>query len=333
MSQFRNLVFEGGGVRGIAYAGAVEEFERQGVLADIRRIAGTSAGAITAAILACGATSRDAMEILEHTDFKGFEDDSFGVLRDAARLLTEYGLFKGDVFAQWMKRQIASLADDPELTFGGLARLAQQPNTRFRGLYVVGTNLSLQEPRVFSADTTPDVPIWLAVRISMSIPLFFKSVAMGSDVFVDGGMTWNYPLDLFDDRKYLQNPNAFSPANYPTTYGPQHIYNKETLGLHLATKDEIRVEKQGQRRRPKPINNLGDYAVVLVDFMLEAANKAHLHENDWHRTVFIDTLGIKTTDFDLEQKEIAALAASGKACAQAYFTWFNNPANTPLNRV
>ena len=51
---FRNLVFEGGGVKGIAYAGALKELEKKGLLTSLQRVAGTSAGAITATLLAVG---------------------------------------------------------------------------------------------------------------------------------------------------------------------------------------------------------------------------------------------------------------------------------------
>lgn len=51
---YRNLVMEGGGIRGIAYGGALAELEKQGVLAGIQRVGGTSAGAIQAALLAVG---------------------------------------------------------------------------------------------------------------------------------------------------------------------------------------------------------------------------------------------------------------------------------------
>ncbi len=47
MNQIRNLVFEGGGVKGIAYAGVVAVLEEKEILPDIRRVAGTSAGAIS----------------------------------------------------------------------------------------------------------------------------------------------------------------------------------------------------------------------------------------------------------------------------------------------
>jgi NTE family protein len=82
MSQFRNLVFEGGGVKGIAYAGALEVLEKENILPDIKRVAGTSAGAITATLLALGAKSSDIADIVGHTSFRKFMDDSFG---DGAR--------------------------------------------------------------------------------------------------------------------------------------------------------------------------------------------------------------------------------------------------------
>lgn len=47
-----NLVFEGGGVKGVAYCGALHELDSQGILPAVTSVAGTSAGAITAALVA-----------------------------------------------------------------------------------------------------------------------------------------------------------------------------------------------------------------------------------------------------------------------------------------
>jgi len=49
---FRNLVFEGGGVKGIAYIGALEVLDKKGIMSDIQRFGGTSAGAINTVVLA-----------------------------------------------------------------------------------------------------------------------------------------------------------------------------------------------------------------------------------------------------------------------------------------
>ena len=78
MSQFKNLVFEGGGVKGIAYAGALQVLEAQGVLPDIRRVAGTSAGAIVASLVALGAGSSDVADVVGGTHFREFMDDYDG---------------------------------------------------------------------------------------------------------------------------------------------------------------------------------------------------------------------------------------------------------------
>jgi len=328
-SQFRNLVFEGGGIKGIAYAGAIRILEDKKILADIQRFGGASAGAITAALLAAGATSRDVEEIVGHTSFRAFMDDSFGVLRDISRLVHDYGWFKGDAFSQWLRNQFQTLVGDPDIEF---AKLREKTK---KDLYVVGTDLSLQRESVFSPDQTPDVSVWQAVRISMSIPLFFACVRQNDDVCVDGGVTWNYPIDLFDDELFDPAPGAFERVNYPTVYGNSQIYNKETLGFRVDTKDEIAAEMDHWKEVPRPIHDIADYAAALVGFMQDLACKRHLHDNDWHRTVFIDDHGIRTTQFDLSDEQVKQLVQNGIVGTNDYFKWFDDPAakTPPKNRA
>lgn len=89
--EIRNLVFEGGGVKGIAYGGALKVMEEKGILDGLQRVAGTSAGAITATLLAVGYLADAVGDVIAKTDFRDFEDDDPGVFRDTARLLREYG--------------------------------------------------------------------------------------------------------------------------------------------------------------------------------------------------------------------------------------------------
>jgi len=148
MSQFKNLVFEGGGVKGIAYAGALAVLEQQKIMSDIRRVAGTSAGAISATLVALGADSQKVGSIVGGTQFRQFMDDSFGVIRDVNRLLNDYGWYKGDAFSAWMQKQAYALCQNPDVTFAEMAELAADPGSNRKELYVVGTNLSLQLPQV-----------------------------------------------------------------------------------------------------------------------------------------------------------------------------------------
>lgn len=311
MSQFRNLIFEGGGVKGIAYAGAIKVLGEKNILKPIERIGGTSAGAITAALLAVGANWEDIREIVGGTNFRKFMDDSWGLLRDVNRLINDYGWFKGDSFSKWMKKQLFGLSGKRNLTFSDLETLRKQKPDTYRSLYVVGSNISLQVPEVYSFETTPDMEIWQAVRISMSIPLFFAAVREADgDILVDGGVTWNYPLNIFDDKKYLSDPGnekLFTEPDYPTTHSKEQVYNKETLGFRVDTKDEILASKKNWQVPPNDIENFVDYLKAFLGFMMDIANKAHLHENDWHRTVFIDALGVKATDFQLSDEKIEEL--------------------------
>ncbi len=57
---------------------------------------------------------------------------------------------------------------------------------------------------------------------------------------------------------------------------------------------------------------------------MESQQSIHLHGDDWARTVYIDTLGVNTTDFDLSDKTKKALVDSGRTNASRYFDWYDN---------
>ncbi|MDD1779991.1 patatin-like phospholipase family protein [Enterovibrio sp. ZSDZ35] len=318
---FRNLVFEGGGVKGIAYGGALKELEHRGILSGIERVAGASAGAITAVLLAVGYNYKEVSDIVAETNFNDFADDSLGVVRDANRFLNDFGWHEGEVFRRWIGNLIRNKTGKKDLTFREL-----QTKSNSKELYLVVTNLSDQVAEVFSHKTTPDVAVRDAVRMSMSIPLYFKCVRYGSDkdIMVDGGVTWNYPVNIFDHESYLSNPDNGEKVTYNTSDG--YEFNHETLGFRLDAKDEIAANKNNWSNVPKDIDNILNYAVAMIGFMRSAANKRHLHKNDWNRTIFIDSLDVTTTDFDLSREKINALLESGERGVNAYFDWRDNDA-------
>src|SRR6185503_5760874 len=218
---FTNLVFEGGGVKGVAYGGALEVLDQNGILDQIESVAGTSAGAITATMVALGYSAGYIKDKMLNLDFKSFEDGNF--FGDLERFRTQFGWYKGEVFLEFMQGEVEGALGSPDATFTDLNNQRQQDSTKFRELYVVGTNLSQRVDRVFSYASTPDIAIADAVRISMSYPLFFASRKLDGDVYVDGGVLRNYPLRLFDP----QTPDEAHPGLYLRTP------NFETLGFHL----------------------------------------------------------------------------------------------------
>ncbi|MGE4424803.1 MAG: patatin-like phospholipase family protein [Pseudodesulfovibrio sp.] len=338
MSQFVNLCFEGGGVKGIAYAGALKVLEQRGVMPDIRRVAGTSAGAISAALVAMGADWQKVKEIVGGTNFREFMDHYWLLGLNTHQLLHKYGLFKGEKFSEWMRDQIQELTGNADLTFSELWMLSTSSPQTYRDLSMVGTNLNRQKSVVYNAVNSPDMPIWEAVRISMSIPLFFGACKDESDdVLVDGGVSWNYPLDIYDRLDFIADisrTDNYTPVHYTSRKWDDQIYNKQTLGMRVDNEDEIGVTRDRMQSPREDIDNILDYTKALLGFMLDMANKAHLHENDWHRTIFIDAKKVQTCDFNLSRSKVDELVQSGEDCANKYFDWFD--AATPdeaLNKI
>ncbi|MDO9289629.1 MAG: hypothetical protein Q7T83_12680, partial [Thermodesulfovibrionales bacterium] len=70
----------------------------------------------------------------------------------------------------------------------------------------------------------------------------------------------------------------------------------------------------------------------LIETIMEAQTNQHLHSDDWQRTIYIDTLGVKTTQFDLDDKTKEALVQSGRVNTLTYFQWYDNPKNKVVNR-
>ncbi|WP_421319938.1 patatin-like phospholipase family protein [Aeromonas veronii] len=334
---FRNLVFEGGGVKGISYVGALGVLEERGINSAIERIGGTSAGAINAILLGLGFTLKETTEILWSLDFNEFMDDSWGVVRDTNRLIEQFGWYKGDYFRSWIGRLIKEKTGNSEATFADIE--AMKAKRGFKSLYFMGTNLSTSYSEVFSAEHTPRHCVADAVRISMSIPLFFaaKRSARG-DVYVDGGVLDNYPIKLFDREKYVRSGKFLCPKYYENINSQfataerrisNYVYNKETLGFRLDTRDEISVFRDHAEPADKNVANFFDYTWALIHTIIEAQQSSHLHNDDWARTIYIDSLGVGTTDFDLPDEKKKKLVESGRDGALTYLNWYDDPSAKP----
>lgn len=334
MVRYRNLVFKGGGVRGIAYIGALQCLYERGTISGIERVAGTSAGAISALGVCLHPSDFSHFKALaDSLDYRRVpsEDDAhtpsipskkvlafieksrelaiFKNLQCSIRLLQEKGWYSSDYFYQWLRAIIAERFDvvkDP-YTFADFANAeSHKDHQPFLDLYITGTDVTNRTPRLFSLETTPDMEVALAVRISMSIPLYFEAIQYqypgtdGPQFYVDGGIMWNYPVNLFDDRKYVRK--LVDGAN------------DETLGLFLYT-------PPGESRY-KPVKSMLDHMEALFESI--SVVQEHLvikTEKDYSRTVFIDDCGIEATDFNIqpEDEKYKALYAAGYSATRSFF--------------
>jgi len=205
-TEIKNLVFEGAGIRGIAYAGAIEALEKHNILNGIEKVAGTSADAITALMISIGYTSSEIAEIISSTKFNKFNDGRYIFLGGISRMKKRYGWYRGDRFSKWIENIIKDKTQKTDITFKELSERG------YKDLYVTATCLNKQKLIVFSKKSYPDMKVKDAVRISVSIPLYFQAVFIDSqgtvykkpsegknlDIVVDGGIAGNFPISMFD---------------------------------------------------------------------------------------------------------------------------------------
>jgi NTE family protein len=147
---------------------------------------------------------------------------------------------------------------------------------------------------------------------------------------------------LFDREKYVDDKALIkTPPYYQThndalkTQGREinpYVYNVETLGFRLDSAKEIAVFRDQAEPEHHKIDDFFSYVGALIGTVMETQSTQHLHSDDWQRTIYVDTLGVGTTDFDLSDERKAALAESGRTHTEKYFDWYDDPANRPANR-
>lgn len=320
-----DAVFEGGGAKGVAYAGALEVFEQAGY--SWKNIAGASAGAITAALLAVGYPAGEIRKILEErVDYQKFRDTKgIGNIPYAGpylNLLVKKGMYKGDYFLnimrallrEGMKKYCPDKKVEGEVKFGHLITKREPGDseedyeTRYKyKLQVVVSDISTNRMIIFPRDSEErfgiepeQLEVALAVRMSGSIPFFFEPVPLKDakgrkHLLVDGGMLSNFPISLFD------SPGEQVPA-WPT------------FGFLLW--------EPGAEKPYKRIGWIGSMATALISTMTSAHDRKAVEEITNSRILKIPTGKYETTDFNLEKEDVEWLCDSGKQAAEKFLrTW------------
>lgn len=297
---YKNLVFEGGGVKGAAYAGAMQVLDEHQLLAPIERVAGTSAGAITATLLAVGAGSKGLTDAIVHTNFEDFIYDKGWIFSEVYRIFRCYGLHSGNGFVKIMKDYIQQYTGNPNLTFAQLEEKIKEEPHKYKHLSIAASNITTQNVDVFNAQRTPHIPIWKAVRCSMSLPIIFVPYVIKNNYYVDGGLGWVYPIDMYDTKDADGGD----------------IINEETLGFYLESEAEI--GHPGFHSPKVKVNSLLSALKGMIGFLTDNSNARHLHPGDKKRTVFINDLGISAADFDISKENVQRLIESGRKATKSF---------------
>lgn len=310
-----DAVFEGGGVKGIGLVGAVAATEAQGCR--FENVAGTSAGAIVAALVAAGYNAAQLKEILDDLDYMKFKDpgltDKIPILGPMLSVALEKGIYEGDFFENWLRELLAAKG---VRTFKDLIipEYAEDPRYRYR-LQVIAADLTHCRMLILPGDIRhygmdPDeLDVAHAVRMSMSIPFFFEPVVRTSTdgkpcYIVDGGVLSNFPMWIFD-APAGQNPE------WPT------------IGFKLVEGAEEKSLSEGRWVRRWEIRGPVSMLGALFSTMMEAHDALYIEDREFARTIPIPTVGVGTTEFDLATEKAARLYASGMEVGAKFWGEFD----------
>jgi NTE family protein len=344
-----DLALEGGGVKGIGLAAAVLVLDEAGY--SFARVAGTSAGAIAASLIAAISTAGKPMPALRgylsHMQFSNFMpegkihhflDHLGGIVQkadDVAILTHQIGLYPGSYLEEWLQPILQELgvrtfsdlrieqSDDPEMSL--------PPDRRYR--LVVHTSDITREQLVrlpwdyrYYGLAAGEQEVAGAVRASMSIPFFFEPVTVqtrAADIKVplpDGTFIpqhYDAGTVTWVDGGMLANfpIGAFDRIDSQPARWP-------TIGIKLSS-------LQTMFPATRACGSALSVAIRTMHTLINEWDSNHVDQTTAARTIFVDHAGLTATQFDLTQAQQDQLFINGVSAATSFIIEMSRAGGVP----
>ena len=339
-----DLALEGGGVKGVGLVGAVLVLSEAGYT--FPRVAGTSAGAITASLVASiSQTGRDMTllnEFWRTLDFQQFMPE--GRLHElvghaaghaashAAKLVTDLailtkreGIYSGDYLEEWLRPILHEQLGIR--TFGDLTitsdfdpDLSVSAGQRYR-LVVYASDLTRSrlarlpwDFNTYGFDPDTQDPV-TAVRASMSVPFYFEPVHLEAreatvEVHGPGGTTTMVTFPA--------GTHTLVDGGLLTKF-PIHSFDRAD---NLAPRWPTIGVKLSQFRADYPATTVRESAIAIalrcLKTIMNEWDTISTHENTVDRTIFVDNGGLSAMDFDLTKEQQDQLFLNGVRAATTF---------------
>lgn len=198
-SPYTTFIVGGGGVAGFCYLGAIRLLEEKTYLDHIDSFVGSSVGSIIAFLLSIGFSSTCIQLVLEKLTFPEVVDIS---VNDLMEFIDNLGLKTPDSLLDILEVFAKQKNVSRDTTFSQLYKKTGNK------LYITGTCINTRDVEVFSYDRYPGMKVFDAVRISITIPFFFKPVYLNGHCYVDGAFLVNCYLKIL--QKELKDKKAIA---------------------------------------------------------------------------------------------------------------------------
>ena len=344
-----DLALEGGGVKGIGLAGAVLVLDEAGYA--FPRVAGTSAGAIAACLIAsiskAGKPIPAMRTYLGQLEFAKFMPESalhrwfdhqggaLEMIGDAAILTHRIGLYTGDYLAEWLQPILDGLGvrtfADLKITQSDDPGMSLPPNKRYR-LLVHTSDLTrgelVQLPWDYGYYGLPadQEEVVRAVRASMSIPFFFEPVMVEANATeVDVAMPDGRVIKQHYDAGSVTWTDGGMLRNFP-------IGAFDRVDGQPARWPTIGVKLSSLQTNFGPTQASGtalSVAVRALHTMMNEWDRYNIEETTAARTIFVPNAGLTATQFDLTTDQQNELFINGVRSATQFVNEMSHAGGVP----
>lgn len=322
MKDIDTLCVSGGGMHLITAIGALRVLEQKDILKNIKKYAGSSAGAIIVTLLNIG-YNPDEIESTVFSQGSKLVKDSFYKL--PFNLLFNYGLYNCNRMFKYIESLFIEKGFDPNITF------SQLHERTGKTLVLTGTSLNVMDTFYFNYHTV-DMKVIDALRTSISIPVYFTSVEYIIDnkkhIFVDGGVLNNFPIYYFkivdETGKYILNSKDL--IKQKNMMKDSCIDCSKSIGIMCLDKDETK-DIDDFYRGFNVISNISDYFSALLDTLLNKIQQDNFKDpitgakENFFDNVICITIPIKISpvNFDINKEQRDLLIEAGESSASQYF--------------
>jgi predicted acylesterase/phospholipase RssA len=172
-----------------------------------------------------------------------------------------------------------------------------------RQLLMTSTNMNRRLKVYLTADATPNLELFRAVAMSMAYPGVFVGVAWGGDIYMDGGLMDNFPMQ--ETQRVLES-QKFGPCR---VLGFQIVEKPSSPGTEALGKDGLPL-LPGVRH---DINSFHDFLESMSDVMMQARDDWKYQPIDHQHVIYIETeRGITALAKDLTLEDRKALTETGR---------------------
>jgi NTE family protein len=183
------LVLSGGSMRGFSFLSLLKYLEKKDTLKDINEFVGTSIGALVGMLIILGYLAKELQDFFLDIEFDIEKDICLG------NFFELYGLNDGKFIDKLIRGLIKMKGYIPDIT---LKELYTKTN---KILVACACCVNTKSPVFFNHINYPDMPVWLAVRASMSIPFIFTPVIYQDNYYIDGGGVVNLPIKYYTESE------------------------------------------------------------------------------------------------------------------------------------